>query len=277
MNTLRQLGEFVGIPQDSGEFGSPIPPIGLRLVSKLLAPVCTAQQRASMRAMIALLRTLPPVGLEAQLLNPGGREPYDPVIRVTSSPGLVISTRIHFIESGRELVAPSQNFGAAGGDFHWMTLGPGQWEIVVRRAGISNTGYTRLSKSFRATVTRAEQPQPIPPQTRPSISVTSSGPADAVKFVVTGSGFLANQPATREGITVRAVDGVNPQAWIMLFTGSDSSGQIRLETGPMDTRLLPRNSLGQAKVHFSATDKRRDPHSVPANEPLWSNVVSFTY
>jgi hypothetical protein len=54
MRTLRELGEFVGIPQDSGEFGSPIPPIGLRLVSNLLAPVSTAQQRSSMRAMIGL-------------------------------------------------------------------------------------------------------------------------------------------------------------------------------------------------------------------------------
>jgi hypothetical protein len=43
------------------------------------------------------------------------------------------------------------------------------------------------------------------------------------------------------------------------------------------TRLLARNSLGLATVHVSATDSRRDPNSVPANEPLWSNVVSFTF
>lgn len=276
MHTLRELGEFVGIPQDSGEFGSPIPPIGLRLIGKLLAPVSTAQQRASMRAMIALVRTLPPISLEAQLLNPGGQEPYAPVIRVNTSPGLVTSTRFHYIESGREF-APSRNFGAAGGDFSPTTLSPGQWEIVVRRAGISNTGYTRLSKSFRATVTRGEHPAPPTPQIPPNISVTHSGPANAVKFVVIGTGFLPNQPAGPNGITVRAVNGVDLQNWIMLFTSSDSDGKIRLETNPLDTRLLPRNALGLAMVHFSATDKRKDPHSVPANEPLWSNVVSFTF
>jgi len=278
MRTLRELGEFVGIPQDSAEFGSPIPPIGLRLVGKLLTPVSTAQQRASMRAMIALLPTLPPISLGAQLLNAGGREPYAPVVRVTSSPGLVISTRIHFIESGREF-PPSQNFGAAGGDFSPTQLAPGQWEIVVRRAGISNAGYTRLSKSFRTTVTRAEESAPPtpPPQTRPNISVARNGPADAVIFVVTGTQFLPNQPAGPRGITVRVVDGVNFQDWVMLFTGSDSGGGIRLETNPLDTRLLARNSLGLATVHISATDERRDPNSVPANEPLWSNVTSFTF
>jgi hypothetical protein len=56
MRTLCELGEFVGLPQDSGEFGPPIPPLGLRLVSTLLAPVSTAQQRSSMRAMIGLVQ-----------------------------------------------------------------------------------------------------------------------------------------------------------------------------------------------------------------------------
>jgi hypothetical protein len=76
---------------------------------------------------------------------------------------------------------------------------------------------------------------------------------------------------------VRVVDGVNFQDWVMLFTGSDSSGKIRLEANPLDTRLLTRNSLGLAVVNFSAADKRKDPNSVPANEPLWSNVISFTF
>jgi len=55
---------------------------------------------------------------------------------------LELYTRSHFIQSGREF-APSPNFGAAGRDFSLTQLGPGKWEIVVRRAGISNTGYTR--------------------------------------------------------------------------------------------------------------------------------------
>jgi hypothetical protein len=107
--------------------------------------------------------------------------------------------------------------------------------------------------------------------------VEQSGPSDAVRFVVNGTGFLPNQPPGPDGITVRVVDGVNLQDWVMLFIGSDASGRIHLETNPLDTRLLVRNSMGQAKVNFSATDKRRDPNSVPANEPLWSNVVPFTF
>jgi hypothetical protein len=190
----------------------------------------------------------------------------------------VISTRIHFIQVGDREFPSSRNFGAAGGDFSPTTLGPGQWEIVIRRTGISNTGYTRLSKSFRTIVRQNEPPpQPLPPQASPNISVEHSGPADAVGFVVTGTGFLPNQPSSLDGITVRVVDGVSLQNWVMLFTGSDSGGRIRLETNPLDTRLLARNSLGLATVSFSATDKRRNPNSVPANEPLWSNVISFTF
>jgi hypothetical protein len=278
MRTLRELGEFVGLPQDSAEFGAPVPPIGLRLVSKLIAPVSTAQQRASMRSIVDLLRTLPPISLEAQLLNPGGTEPYVPVIRVTSSPALVISTRIHYIESGNAFPS-SRNFGAEGGDFSPTTLAPGQWDIVVRRAGIGNTGYVRLSKAFHTTVTRAERP----PDNRPSpspphISVEHSGPANAVRFVVTGTNFLKNQPPppSSDCITVRVV-GVPLQDWALLYTSSDSAGKIRLETNPLDTGLLNRNALGQASITFSATDKRKDPNSVPANEPLWSNTVSFTF
>ena len=244
MRTLRELGEFVGIPQDSGEFGPPIPPIGLRLISKLLAPVSTVQQRSSMRAMIALLQTLPPISLEAQLLNPGGREPYAPVIRVTSSPGLVISTRIHFIESGREF-SRSQNFGAAGGDFSPTQLGPGQWELVVGHAGISNTGYTKLSKSFRTTVTRDEpSPPPPPPPTPPRISVEHSGPANAVRFVVTGTGFLPISPRVPTASPSAAVDGVKFQDWVMLFTSSDSGGGIRLETNPLEHATPGTQQLG---------------------------------
>jgi hypothetical protein len=135
-----------------------------------------------------------------------------------------------------------------------------------------------LSKSFRATVTRAEHPPDVPPPTPPHISVERSGPANAVRFVVTGTNFLKNQPPppSPDCITVRVV-GVPLQDWAMLYTGSDSDGKIRLETNTLDTRLLNRNALGQASITFSATDKRRDPNSVPANEPLWSNPVSFTF
>ncbi len=274
MNTLRELGEFVGIPQDSGEYGAPIPPIGLRLVSKLLAPVSTAEQRASMRAMISLIPTLPPVGLEAQLLSPGsGKEPYVVDIRVSSTTALVISTRVCPILSGQEFPG-SQNYGSKEGSYS-TTLAPGQWDLLVKRAGISAAGYTKLSKSFRVTVVRDE---PLPPQSRPHIKVDHEGPANATRFVVTGSGFLLNQAAEGQyAITVRIVNRPNVQDWLMIRTGSDADGKIHLETDALDMGSLPRNAADQAILNFSATDKRKDPNSTPANEPLWSNTTTFTW
>ena len=276
MRTLREIGEFVGIPQDSPEFGAPSP-IGLRLVGQLLTPVTDAAQRSSMRRINERLDTLVPVELDAELLNPSGREPHLPVFRVKGTAGCVISTRIFYSLAG-QLMSVSENHGAAGGDFGSMQLGPGLWDLEVRRAGIGSGGYVRLSKFFRATVSATPSPPvPLPRPVPPVIAVVHGGPPNAVVFNVTGSGFLTSQPAGPQGITVRFVDGVDSQSWLMLFTGSDASGAVRLVTGPLDTTLLPRNALGQALVHVSATDTRRDPASTPANEPLWSNTVSFTF
>jgi hypothetical protein len=46
---------------------------------------------------------------------------------------------------------------------------------------------------------------------------------------------------------------------------------IPLTTDPLDTRLLAHNSAGQAKVRFSATDKRRDPGLAPKFYPVLSS------
>ena len=109
------------------------------------------------------------------------------------------------------------------------------------------------------------------------IELKQSGPLNAVKYAITGSGFLPSQPQSSQGITVRAVDGVNLQDWVMNYTGSDAGGKISLSLGPLDTNTLPRNAARQAIVNFSASDKCRDPSSVPANEPLWSNTVTIRY
>ena len=276
MRTLREIGEFVGIPQDSPEIGAPSP-IGLRLVGHLLTPVTDAAQRSSMRRINERLDTLGPVEFDAQLLNPSGREPYKPVFRVKGTTGCVISTRIFYSQAG-QVMSVSDNHGAAGGDFGSMHLSPGLWDLEVRRTGIGSGGHVRLSKSFRATVTATPSPPtPLPRPVPPVIAVTHSGPPNAVVFDVTGSKFLASQPAGPQGITVRFVDGVDSQSWLMLFTGSDAVGAFRLVTGPLDTTILPRNAFGRALVHISATDARRDPTSVPANEPLWSNTVSLPF
>jgi hypothetical protein len=271
------MGVFVGIPQDSPEFGAPSP-IGLRLVGQLLAPVTDPAQRTSMRRISERLDTLVPIEFDAELLNPSGREPHKPVFRVKGSAGCVISTRIFYSQAGR-LMSVSDNLGAAGGDFGSLQLGPGLWDLEVRRTGIGNGGYVRLSKSFRATVS-ARAPSPPPPTPRPvppAITAAIGGPPSAVVFTVTGTGFLRRQTAGPQGITVRFVDGVDFQSWVMLFTGSDENGGVRLVTDPLDTTVLPRNAFGQAIVHVSATDSRRDPTSTPANEPLWSNTVTFRF
>jgi hypothetical protein len=237
-------------------------------------------QRSSMRRISERLDTLVPIEFDAALLNPSGPEPHKPVFRVKGTAGLVISTRIFFSQAG-QLFAVSTNYGAAGGDFSHEQLGPGAWEVEVRRTGIGRGGHVRLSKSFRATVSAIQPPPPplLPPQrpVAPVIEATASGPLTAAVFTVTGTGFLASQPAGPDGITVRLVDGVNLQDWAMFFTRSDGDRKIHLVTDPLDTTLLKRNALGQAFVHVSATDSRRDPTSSPANEPLWSNTITFPF
>ena len=57
--------------------------------------------------------------------------------------------------------------------------------------------------------------------TPPSIMVKASGSLKARTYVVTGSGFLPDQPDSYEGVTIRVVNGPNPQDWLMLFTGSE--------------------------------------------------------
>ncbi|MEZ0071190.1 hypothetical protein [Planotetraspora sp. GP83] len=181
-----------GIPRDSGEFGFH-QPIGLRLPGELVKPVSSRQQRTSMRALIELLGSLPPVTLTAQLRSPAmGTEPYAPVIRVSPSDGLVISTRISYASAG-QVFGGDVNFGATGGDLRPAQLGPGRWEVTVRRCGISSAGYVSLAKSFTVRVAVDASPAD-PPPTRPRISVRKGGPVDAVMFTITGS---ATPPESR--------------------------------------------------------------------------------
>lgn len=161
MRTLREIGVFVGIPEDSPEFGAPSN-IGLRLAGDLLAPTSPAAQNRSLLGINDLIGMLSPISLDAALLDSDGVEPFQPVIRIAPSQGLVISTHVLFIISG-QLLYYSPNYGAAGGDVTPTQLGPGQWDIVVRRSGIGSGGYQRLEKSFGATVARDQNP-PLPPR-----------------------------------------------------------------------------------------------------------------
>jgi hypothetical protein len=273
MRTLRTIGEFVGIPLDSPEIGSHSD-VGLRLADDLLARDGSGPRR-SLRAIGKALEALTPFDLQATLLTERGVEPFEPVIRVSATSGLVISTYIYFSQND-EVLYQSPNYGAASGDFRPTQLSPGQWQIVVRRSGIGNSGYMKLERSFTARISRIAPPPAAP--TRPRIEVTQSGPLNAVVYTVTGTEFLRSQQPGPQGIAIRAVDGVDPQQWIILrTTGSNEDGAIHTTLAPFDIAILSRNALGQAVLNFSAADTRTDPNSTPANEPLWSNTVTLRY
>lgn len=274
MRSLRELGAFVGLPQDSPEWGA-WHATGLRGVADLLAPVSPDDRHRSLTGQSAIAGSLPPISLTAQLHNPTGSEPYRPEISVNANPGLVISTYVILVQDGLELrLAEGRNFGGAGGRLAGLgQIGPGLNRLVVRRAGVGAGGYVRLEQKFVASV-RADQPPPPspPPPTvrRPTIGVTASPSGSTITITVTGSGFLPDQPAGPQGITVRLVDAVRLQDWAHYWTGSGPGGEISLSVPGVNTSTLARNAAGQAIVSVSATDKRKDPGSVPANEPLWS-------
>lgn len=287
MRSLRELGEFVGIPQNStedppGYFG-PTQPIGLRAIRDLLSPITALSEKGSMRAMSEAVQQLPPINLECRLLNRFGVEPHSPIVRVSGSNGLVISTRITIIRISEAGPGAGQtlgvNYGSFAGDFTPAQLAAGDWSITVRRIGISSNGFQNLVRYMWTRVSQAQQPPPSTPvvpaqQLRPTIQVEKDGPNSAVQFTVTGSDFLPNQ---KSGIAVRFVDANNFSDWLMLHTDSDSSGKILLKTGAFNSLGLQPNSLGQRIVSVSATDSRTDPNSVPKNEPLWSNIVSIYF
>ena len=197
MRTLREIGEFVGIPQDSPEFGTPSP-IGLRLVGQLLAPVTDLAQRSSMRRISERLDTLVPVELDAELLNPTGREPHKPVFRVKGHlPGALsrpASFTARMVRSRRSVTTTGAPQAATSAPF----ISPGLWDLEVRRTGIGSGGYVRLSKSFRATVIgHAVASNSATAAGAAVIAVTHSGPPNAVVFDVTGSS--SSSPASPRG------------------------------------------------------------------------------
>lgn len=97
-----------------------------------------------------------------------------------------------------------------------------------------------------------------------------------MRFTITGTGFLPDQPADQTGITIRVVDGVS-QEWKMIYTSSDGTGAVNTTLEALNITKLQRDAANVARLHFSGTDKRKDPNSVPANEPLWSNTVTLTF
>ena len=289
MNTLREVGTFVGIPEDPGPFGGELPStITLGYVRDLLAgthwpyhPQPPGARPFSMQEAIRQLETLPPIELEANVIgSTQGTEPFVAGVRIGSSPGVIISTRI-FYETGGMLLSSSENVGAAGGDVD-AQLSPGAWTATVRRTGIGATGYKNLQKTFHFLVRR--QPEPpaphVPTPTRPTIQATHRREGDNAIITVTGQGFLANQPRSPQGITIRVVDKADFSSRLPdQYTGSDEAGaMIRREIDPFDIRLVIQNPFdNKRRVVVSATDSRKDPNSVPANGPLWSVGVEIEF
>ena len=286
MKTLREMGMFVGIPEDSGEFGTPLP-ISLGYVRHLLtgAPLGQSPRETypfSFQEAIQQLEGLPPIKLDAAVVGSSeGYEPFAPLIRIGQSPGLVLFTRIYY-ESGGRLFSVSDNVRGGGGDIGGLTLGPGLWKLTVRRSGISTTGYEKLERSLNLRTLQRQAPV-NPPQennTRPTIAVTPKVENEQVTFTITGYGFLHDQPGNWQGIAIRIVDGTAPleNRSPYLYTSSNGAGNIGLNIGPIEFWRISVNPLSQKReVRISATDKRTDPHSVPANEPLWSNTVAIAF
>ena len=289
MRSLRDLGDFVGLPQDSPEWGAWFP-TSLRAVADLLAPVSPDDRHRSLTGQGAIIAgPLPSITLTAQLHSgPTGVEPYRPEISVNAQDGLVISTRVSAVQNAAEFPLAGgenwnvTNFRGAGGRLPGLSdVGPGRTEFVVRRAGVGPGGYVRLEQRLGPVDIRAyrpppppqpppPRPTPEPPEVRPTVRATAAPAGGTVTITVTGSGFLPDRPAGRQGITVRLVDAVRVQDWVHYWTGSGPDGKISLTVEGVDTANLSRNAAGQAIVTVSATDKRRDPSSRPANEPLWS-------
>ena len=253
MNTLREMANFVGIPQGSLEvarYGGPWT-MGLSKVSLL---VTKRERPASMRAIIQALQNLTPITLEAQIVGSrSGQEPFEPVIRLNAGGGITWYTNILY-----NATSASDNLGSSGGDFTPTQLSPGNWQFVVKRAGISNTGFVSLSKTLD-TITvssRPQQTQPPPPLVKPFIAVQSIGDGS---FVVSGSNFLPN--AT---VHIRVVDGALGNN-IFLTDTSTQEGKLQgFPTGKICQR--------PGQLFFSANDGRNDQHDLTGT--LWSNTVT---
>jgi len=249
MNTLREIGKFIGIPQGSLEvagFGGP------RTTSlKMASLLVTKSERSSMQALIQALKNLTPITLEAQIVGSrSGEEPFEPVIRLNACGGIHWRTLIIYSATNG-----SNDLGGAGGDFTPSQFGPGIYQFVVKRSGISNTGFVALSKALD-TITVSARPAPPPPAVKPSILVKSNGDGS---FLVGGSGFVPKNAT----VNILVGDGTlnqNP----LNFVVSVTDGAFKdFPTGKICQR--------PGQIFFEASDGRIDQGS-----QVFSNTVTIS-
>lgn len=259
MNTLREIVNFVGIPQGSlanarYQYSGPWTR-GLQNVNLL---VTRGAQPASTRNIIQLLQNLTPLTLEAEIVGAhSGEEPFNPVIRINASGGITWFTTIEFYRNGNTLTG-SNDVDNAGGNFSSTSLSTGSWQIVVTRSGISNTGFVSLRKAFGPIIVSEQHqpPPPPPPLVKPSIVVQSNGDGS---FIVSGSNFLPNST-----VHIRVVDTALATVWFTQTSAQD--GRMEYRTGMICQ--LP------GQLFFSANDGRNDPTDLTGT--LWSNTITTT-
>jgi hypothetical protein len=255
MNTLRELGNFVGIPQGSLEvarFGGP----RITSLSMVNLLVTRRAKPASMRAIIQMLQNLTPITLEAQIVGSrSGEEPFKPVIHLNASGGITWHTNIQF-----NATSVSDDLSNAGGDFTPTQLGPGSYQFVVKRSGISNTGFVSLSKTLD-TITVSARPQPPPPDphppplVKPFIAVQSKGDGS---FVVSGSNFLPNT-----SVFILVGDGTFRNPLVFTDTSNPEGKLVGFPTGKI--------CQGPGQLFFEANDGRLNPSD---RSTLMSNTVT---
>ncbi|MEA2602181.1 MAG: hypothetical protein QOF89_3173 [Acidobacteriota bacterium] len=258
MNTLREIGEFVGLgnatPQQPGK------PVRAQITMRSVGanvPVLSSSERTSMRAMILGLQNLPPISLEAEVEETVGEVPFAPSVHVHPSNGVILETRVAVFQNGRLFAEDGRSMGASGGLNAFLTLDiPGSYLLEVRRTGIPNTGITTLRKAFDIIVKAKPTPTPTPKE--PTISATTESAGAGTILVVTGVGFLPNKT-----VTVRVVDDVFHERNFQ--QSSTTAGELRMRIP------LPCNS--GLPFHVSATDSRPAPGILGV---LFSNNVTLS-
>jgi hypothetical protein len=263
MKTLKEIVDFVGIPQGSlasarYQYSEPWT-MGVNNVNLL---VTQGARPASMRNIIQILQNLTPITLEAEIIGSlSGEEPFEPKTRVNASGGITWFTTIEFSLLGvPNAPVYSHDVSNSGGDFTPTQLAPGRWYLSVIRSGISNSGFVSLRKQL-GTVTVSARPQPTPPPppplVKPSINVRSNGDGS---FVVSGSKFLPNTT-----VHIRVVDAASTTIWF----SQTSTPEGKIEDFPTGRICqLP------GQLFFSANDGRSNPQDLTGT--LWSNTVTTT-
>lgn len=256
MNTLKEIGEFVGL----GNATPPRPgkPIRAQITMRSVkdsVPVLSNIEQTSMKSMIIALQNLPSISLEAENRNPNGEVPFPPEVDVNFSNGVIIDTSFTLFQNGQVLLNEFMQ-GNGPAKFSLFTLGdPGSYVLEVKRTGIPNTGITTLKKTFNIEArAKLKPPVPISP---PIISVKSNGDGS---FVVNGSGFLKSTK-----VTIRVADAQLNN----LFFAQTSTPDGKLVDMP--TGKICQVPGGQ--ITFSGQDGSIDPSN---HQAIFSNFVTMT-